>query len=139
MSAPPRNPPFRAEHIGSLLRPDELVKKRYAVAEGSAKPEELVPVEQKAIRDIVKVQQDAGIESITNGEYSRHQFWGACAYKLAIDKQLTFSRHFHGNTQRHGRDQFERRRLRSVNLSHVCSRSVVNLQDMSTLANEVQT
>ncbi|KAF2216612.1 hypothetical protein CERZMDRAFT_33405 [Cercospora zeae-maydis SCOH1-5] len=76
MSASPRNPPFRAEHIGSLLRPEELVKKRYAIADGSAKPEELVPVEQQAIKDIVSLQQECGIHSITNGEYSRHQFWG---------------------------------------------------------------
>ena len=53
----PRNPPFRAEHIGSLLRPDELVQKRYAVAEKSATAEELVPVEQKSIREVVKLQQ----------------------------------------------------------------------------------
>ncbi|KXS94621.1 hypothetical protein AC578_10640 [Pseudocercospora eumusae] len=76
MAAPPRNPPFRAEHIGSLLRPDELVQTRYAVADGTKKPEDLVPVEQKAINDVVKLQQDCGFHSITNGEYSRHQFWG---------------------------------------------------------------
>ncbi|KAK3644240.1 hypothetical protein LTR56_009777 [Elasticomyces elasticus] len=76
MSSAPRNPPFRAEHIGSLLRPEELVKKRYAVADKSASPDELVPVEQKAIKEVVKLQQDCGIHSITNGEYSRHQFWG---------------------------------------------------------------
>lgn len=76
MSAPPRNPPFRAEHIGSLLRPDELVKTRYAVAEGKKKPEDLVPVERKAIDEVVQLQKDCGIHSITNGEYSRHQFWG---------------------------------------------------------------
>ncbi|KAK3671668.1 hypothetical protein LTR78_008401 [Recurvomyces mirabilis] len=75
MSAP-RNPPFRAEHIGSLLRPDELVKKRYAVAEKSTPPEELKPIEEKAIKDIVKLQEECGIHSITNGEHSRHQFWG---------------------------------------------------------------
>ena len=72
----PKAPPFRAEHIGSLLRPDELVQKRYAVADKSASPESLVPIEQNAIKDIVKLQQDCGIASITNGEYSRHQFWG---------------------------------------------------------------
>jgi methionine synthase II (cobalamin-independent) len=76
MSTAPRNPPFRAEHIGSLLRPEELVKKRYAVADGSATAESLVPIEQKAINDIVQLQQEVGIKSITNGEYSRHQFWG---------------------------------------------------------------
>lgn len=72
----PRNPPFRAEHIGSLLRPDELVRKRYAVADGSASKEELKEVEERSIRDVVKLQQECGIQSLTNGEYSRHQFWG---------------------------------------------------------------
>ncbi|KAK0817679.1 hypothetical protein LTR91_019839 [Friedmanniomyces endolithicus] len=76
MSSAPHSPPFRAEHIGSLLRPDELVKKRYAVADKSATPDELVPVEQKAIKEVVKLEQECGIHSITNGEYSRHQFWG---------------------------------------------------------------
>lgn len=74
--APPRNPPFRAEHIGSLLRPNALVQHRYAVADKTATPESLVPVEQKAIQEVVKLQQDCGIQSITNGEYSRHMFWG---------------------------------------------------------------
>lgn len=72
----PRNPPFRAEHIGSLLRPEHLVQKRYDIAAGKAKPEELVPIEQEAIQKVVKLQQECGIKSITNGEYSRHQFWG---------------------------------------------------------------
>lgn len=76
MSASPRNPPFRAEHIGSLLRPEQLVKHRYAVADGSATPDSLKPIEQEAIREVVKLQQDCGIHSLTNGEYSRHMFWG---------------------------------------------------------------
>lgn len=70
MAASPRSPPFRAEHIGSLLRPDKLVKQRYAIADGSATPESLIPVEQKAIRDVVKLQLDCGIQSLTNGEVS---------------------------------------------------------------------
>lgn len=76
MSSSPRNPPFRAEHIGSLLRPEELVQKRYAVADKSATPDSLVPIEQKAIKDVVQLQQEVGLRSITNGEYSRHMFWG---------------------------------------------------------------
>lgn len=71
-----RNPPFRAEHIGSLLRPEELVKHRYAVADKQATPGSLVPIEQQAIRDVVAMQKNAGVHAITNGEYSRHQFWG---------------------------------------------------------------
>ena len=76
MSTSPRNPPFRAEHIGSLLRPDDLVKHRYAVANGSATAGSLVPVEQAAIREVVKLQQECGIHGLTNGEYPRHFFWG---------------------------------------------------------------
>lgn len=76
MSTPKRNPPFRAEHIGSLLRPDELVKLRYEVAAKKATAEQLAPLEQKSIKDIVALQQDCGFRGVTNGEYSRHQFWG---------------------------------------------------------------
>ena len=52
------------------------MKHRYAVADGSKTAESLVPVEQAAIKEVVKLQQDCGIHSITNGEYSRHMFWG---------------------------------------------------------------
>lgn len=76
MSTAPRSPPFRAEHIGSLLRPDHLVQHRYAVADGSKSADSLVPVEQESIKEIVKLQQECGIHSLTNGEHSRHQFWG---------------------------------------------------------------
>lgn len=70
MTASLRPPPFRAEHIGSLLRPEELVKQRYAIADGSAEPDSLIPVEQKAVKDVVKLQLDCGIQSLTNGEVS---------------------------------------------------------------------
>lgn len=69
-SSSPRSPPFRAEHIGSLLRPEKLIKTRYAIADGSATPESLIPVQEKAIRDVVKLQLDCGIQSLTNGEVS---------------------------------------------------------------------
>jgi methionine synthase II (cobalamin-independent) len=71
------NPPFRAEHIGSLLRPEALLQHRYAVfADKTATPESLVPVEQAAIKEIVAVQRECGFHAVTNGEFSRHQFWG---------------------------------------------------------------
>lgn len=91
MSSSPRNPPFRAEHIGSLLRPEELVKHRYAVADGSKTADSLVPVEQKAIQEVVKLQQDAGIASITNGEYSRHMFWGTFFETLNGMEEISMS------------------------------------------------
>ena len=67
----PRNPPFRAEQLGSLLRPDKLVKKRYDVAEGKADPSELKPLEDQSVRDIVNTLQECGIHSINDGEYRR--------------------------------------------------------------------
>lgn len=67
-----RSPPFRAEHVGSLLRPDELVQKRYAVAEGKAKAEELRPIEDKAVTEVVKLQKDCGFHAVSSGEYTRY-------------------------------------------------------------------
>lgn len=64
-----RNAPFRAEQLGSLLRPDDLIKTRYAVAEGKAPASELVPLEDQAIKDIVKLQQECGIRPISDGEF----------------------------------------------------------------------
>lgn len=72
MSAAKRNPPFRAEHVGSLLRPEELVKKRYEVAEGKAQQSDLVPLEDKAIAEVVKLQKDCGFHVVSSGEYARY-------------------------------------------------------------------
>jgi methionine synthase II (cobalamin-independent) len=76
MSAAKRNPPFRAEHCGSLLRPQELVQKRYDVAAGKATQADLEPLEDKAIAEVVKMQKDCGFHVISSGEYARHMFWG---------------------------------------------------------------
>ncbi len=72
MSTIKRPPPFRAEHIGSLLRPKELVQKRYDVSSGKVRPEELVPLEDKMVRDVVNLQLDCGFKVITSGEYTRY-------------------------------------------------------------------
>ena len=66
-----RSPPFRAEHVGSLLRPQELVQKRYDVASGKAQPEELVPLEDKSVAEVIKTQQDCGFKAVSSGEYTR--------------------------------------------------------------------
>lgn len=71
MSTPKRNPPFRAEHVGSLLRPQELVQMRYDVASGKAQPDELVPLEDKSVAEVVKFQQDCGLKAVSSGEYTR--------------------------------------------------------------------
>ncbi|GAA6023637.1 hypothetical protein JCM10207_005094 [Rhodosporidiobolus poonsookiae] len=74
MSAP-CCPPFRAEQIGSLKRPLELLAKRNEFHEGKCTREELKAVEDKAIQAEVKRQLDVGIKSVTDGEFRRHMFW----------------------------------------------------------------
>ena len=71
MSTLKRSPPFRAEHVGSLLRPQALVQKRYDVASGKAQPDELVPLEDKSVAEVVKFQQDCGLKVVSSGEYTR--------------------------------------------------------------------
>ena len=65
------NPPFRADHIGSLKRPDALLAKRKELDEGKCSSDELRPVEDEAIRGIIKIQREAGTLSITDGEFRR--------------------------------------------------------------------
>ncbi|KAL2222616.1 methionine synthase, vitamin-B12 independent [Thermoascus aurantiacus ATCC 26904] len=71
-----RNPPFRAEHLGSLLRTEALLKKRAEVDRKEAPVSELKELEDKDIKDIVDTQLKLGYSAITDGEYRRHMFWG---------------------------------------------------------------
>jgi 5-methyltetrahydropteroyltriglutamate--homocysteine methyltransferase len=64
-------PPFRAEHIGSLLRPPELLRARQRHAAGEIDRAALRAVEDDAIRGVVKLQEDLGLEVVTDGEFRR--------------------------------------------------------------------
>jgi 5-methyltetrahydropteroyltriglutamate--homocysteine methyltransferase len=61
-------PPFRADHVGSLLRPAELHRLR------AARSAKLKDAEDQAIREVVKLQEDLGLQSITDGEF-RRDWW----------------------------------------------------------------
>ncbi|KAL7420348.1 hypothetical protein Q5752_005318 [Cryptotrichosporon argae] len=79
MSAP-RNPPFRAEHLGSLLRPRDLLAARTAAAaapDDAAAAAALKDAEDRAVADIVKTQLDLGYSAVSDGEYRRGVFWGS--------------------------------------------------------------
>lgn len=68
-------PPFRADHVGSFLRPAYLLEARDAFFnKKSITAEQLRAVEDKAITEIVKFQQDVGLHSITDGEFRRTYF-----------------------------------------------------------------
>lgn len=70
-----KKPPYRADHVGSLLRPDSVHKARKAYFENkSISAEELKEVEDAAIRDIIKTQEDAGLLAVTDGE-QRRAYW----------------------------------------------------------------
>jgi 5-methyltetrahydropteroyltriglutamate--homocysteine methyltransferase len=64
-------PPFRADHVGSLIRPDALIAAREAADKGELAVAELTRIQQSAIRDVVRLQQDAGLKVTTDGEYNR--------------------------------------------------------------------
>jgi 5-methyltetrahydropteroyltriglutamate--homocysteine methyltransferase len=64
-------PPFRADHVGSLLRPPELLKAREQKQKGEITAAALREAEDKAIREAVKLQEAAGIEAVTDGEFRR--------------------------------------------------------------------
>jgi 5-methyltetrahydropteroyltriglutamate--homocysteine methyltransferase len=67
-------PPFRADHIGSFLRPPELLALRSKVEKGEATKTELKELEDKSIRDVAKMQEDLGLKAITDGEFRRDGF-----------------------------------------------------------------
>ncbi|KIP11392.1 hypothetical protein PHLGIDRAFT_516333 [Phlebiopsis gigantea 11061_1 CR5-6] len=69
------SPPFRAEHVGSLLRPSTLLEKRAQFDANACSAEELEQAENIAIAAAVKLQQAIGIQSITDGEMRRGAFY----------------------------------------------------------------
>src|SRR5262245_21942380 len=71
-------PPFRADHVGSLIRPDNLIKARAVAPDkptsGTLTPQakaELQQIQQGAIRDVVKMQEGLGLKVVTDGEFNR--------------------------------------------------------------------
>src|SRR5215472_2923488 len=64
-------PPFRADHVGSLLRPPELLRARAEHQAGRLSAEELRRVEDTAIRDVARMQQQVGLAGVTDGEFRR--------------------------------------------------------------------
>jgi 5-methyltetrahydropteroyltriglutamate--homocysteine methyltransferase len=67
-------PPFRADHVGSLLRPKALHEARAKKAAGEIPTAELAAIEDAAIRDAVRLQEGAGLQSITDGEFRRGHY-----------------------------------------------------------------
>jgi 5-methyltetrahydropteroyltriglutamate--homocysteine methyltransferase len=75
-------PPFRADHVGSLLRPENLLKVRERRAAGEIGADELRAVEDDAIRDVVRMQHDVGLRSATDGEFRRTSWHMDFIYRI---------------------------------------------------------
>ncbi|HXX86601.1 MAG TPA: 5-methyltetrahydropteroyltriglutamate--homocysteine S-methyltransferase [Casimicrobiaceae bacterium] len=89
-------PPFRADHVGSFLRPPELLDARERRRKGEISREALRAVEDTAIRDIVRFQEDLGLTGITDGEFRRTYFHVDFLEQLAgVETKGGISLHFH--------------------------------------------
>ena len=81
-------PPFRAEHIGSLLRPRTLLNARADHAKGNLTAEALAVAEDQAIRDAIAFQERVGLKLVTDGEFRRsayHSFFFSQLGDITID------------------------------------------------------
>ncbi len=90
-------PPFRADHVGSLLRPAALKQAREQRAKGEIDAAALKAVEDREIERVIKKQEDVGLQSITDGEFRRSWWhldflWGLDGVeKHVMDAGIAFS------------------------------------------------
>ena len=75
-------PPFRADHVGSLLRPPQLLEARRRFAEGEISADALREAEDAAIREVVAMQRDVGLRTATDGEFRRTSWHMDFIYQL---------------------------------------------------------
>jgi len=95
MSARTR-PPFRADHVGSLLRPERLHKARADHKAGRIDLEALRVVEDECIVDVIRLQRDAGLQTVTDGELRRTSWHMDFIYSLGgIEQVAGESLHVH--------------------------------------------
>jgi len=73
---PDGRPPFRADHVGSLLRPPALRQAFRSRAAGTIDDDAFAQVQDRAIRDAVRMQEEIGLPVVTDGEFRRGSYWG---------------------------------------------------------------
>jgi len=75
-SRPQGRPPFRADHVGSLLRPQELRQAFRRHAAGEIDDAAFGQLQDRCIRDVVKIQEEVGLQVVSDGEFRRGSYWG---------------------------------------------------------------
>jgi 5-methyltetrahydropteroyltriglutamate--homocysteine methyltransferase len=73
---PDGRPPFRADHVGSLLRPPVLRQAFRQHAGNEIGDDEFVRIQDDCVRDAVRMQEEIGLEVVTDGEFRRGSYWG---------------------------------------------------------------
>ena len=101
---------YRAEHIGSLLRPQELLDARVSHNQGDTTSEQLKELEDKLILDALEMQRQVGISVYSDGEYRRAWFAGAfeeSAEGILIDQDAPPDRRWQGDDHEHANATFD--------------------------------
>src|SRR6185369_16777514 len=91
-------PPFRADHVGSLLRPQELKQARADFKDRKISLQQLRELEDKSIRSAIALQESAGLQSVTDGEF-RRSFWHVdflTGFDGIVATQSQYALKFHG-------------------------------------------
>ena len=87
-------PPFRADHVGSLLRPKTINDAFKNYKAGSITRDEVIAIEDAAIREVIKLQQDVGLQVVTDGEFRRASYWSTFVERVdgldISDSRFTF-------------------------------------------------
>jgi 5-methyltetrahydropteroyltriglutamate--homocysteine methyltransferase len=90
-------PPFRADHVGSLLRPAVLRGAREKRAKGEMSAADLKTIEDREIERVIKRQEDVGLKAVTDGEFRRSWWhldflWGLDGVeRYVMDQGIAFS------------------------------------------------
>jgi 5-methyltetrahydropteroyltriglutamate--homocysteine methyltransferase len=91
-------PPFRADHVGSLLRPGNLARARARFKAGEIDLDDLREVENEAILDVIELQRETGLRTVTDGEFRRTSWHMDFIYSLGGVEQVqgqSINVHFH--------------------------------------------
>ena len=100
MALPRGRPPYRADHVGSLLRPQKLLDARDQRKAGQISAEAFKAIEDEAVREIINIQQDCGLEGVTDGELRRNSWHMDFLYQLGgvqkVQSDLKVQFHNHG-------------------------------------------
>src|SRR5436190_24379920 len=98
-------PLFRADHVGSLLRPQQLKDAFRDIYLGRLQKSEFTAIQDKCIQDAVKLQEEAGLQSITDGEFRRGSWF--LGFVEAVDGLTTKDALFDFHDAKGGKAAFQ--------------------------------